>query len=562
MNQVRDFVLTWSRVIKAKRAHYAEREQDLWRRIYQGMTMESSILGPTTTDLLPVERELDERSWRILRAFTGETHLHEFLGIVIDAIYSLLACARPLVLDPYLEPDMPQLTFGESSASSQQQPVETVPSGSNSTAVGANPYILSSPDPIGGGPMEALNNDTPLTPPANNTFAELTPPLQEQPHTPQHGNLPRTTFFEAASDMYQPTISEQHCINEFMRPCRKILYEMIWHYLQITDEHDVGMLGIVEDLVESVAHVVDEAAKPAAETTSATEMFHNMMLGLAQDDDGRKHMDPLIDAMKKISIGTITKDRIGRAWQSLVTECRREREQEFRVHELTQPMKDKADELLESIAKMILIHDKDVMDVLNHASAIVMPYSGGFSYTLANMAKSVALGIFWDANRSAPTFDKARWHDLQHVFPYLCDLLGPLTLGRTEITTTDFEIVLESVKVNLTNFLPKSVTHTAEGRFKLAAQEDQFKAGQNVYHMSDVSLYTFNSMALVLDASYVYKKRTGVPLYMDYGRIHSEAHDVAVAVDIISTEDKPLSVRKSECTIGDLVLRFDETQHG
>ena len=60
MKQIRDFLLTWHRIIKAKRAYYGNREEKLWCRIYQGLTMESSVLGPTTTGQIVIEAVIND----------------------------------------------------------------------------------------------------------------------------------------------------------------------------------------------------------------------------------------------------------------------------------------------------------------------------------------------------------------------------------------------------------------------------------------------------------------------------------------------------------------------
>ena len=42
------FILTWRRVMNIKKTYYSPKEENLWKRIYQGLTTETSVLGPVT----------------------------------------------------------------------------------------------------------------------------------------------------------------------------------------------------------------------------------------------------------------------------------------------------------------------------------------------------------------------------------------------------------------------------------------------------------------------------------------------------------------------------------
>ena len=69
-------------------------------------------------------------------------------------------------------------------------------------------------------------------------------------------------------------------------------------------------------------------------------------------------------------------------------------------------------------------------------------------------------------------------------------------------------------------------------------------------------------MNINLHGDYLYKKKTGFPIYMDYGKFHATAQDIELNIQVISSsEEKSLIVQKSECNINKMNLQFDESQH-
>ncbi|KAI9488495.1 hypothetical protein BDB00DRAFT_40403 [Zychaea mexicana] len=656
MSEMLDLILTWQHVMKARRAHYGHNEENLWRRIYLGLTVEATALGSTTTDLLPKDIDMDARNWRIIQAFTGSTHMHEFLGVTIDAVHSLLACARPSVVEPYLkEAEITGLQqsvttaavekqteqqqtehqgeAGQSDVSTQRQPGSTVPfdgsdlhsSSTTDTSEGDPSNIPSTLVPLAD--VKAMkasepsdkNQDVGPTIQRESDYPNTT--LQQQQPNKERGDLssvgdsssstdspvkaekgeeaaaaaagaagaknstmattasaalpPNTAaevprpFAATASSlskgkmpaMYtaQP-VNEQQCIDAFMRPCRKILHEMLLQYEQSSNPFEVGPVGVVEDLVKSVSQLIGEVEKPDAQQTSATKNFHKLLMGFAQDDGGRSHMDQLIDALKQITVDAETKHQIFEIWSTLLADCQTQREHELTVNELSEPIMSEADTLLQRVAELILAHDVHVMEVLHHASAIVLPYSGGFSHTLAYKARRLGSEVLWDSLHGRPTFNKIHWSKFKAVYPELCKLLGPLSIGRIETKFHGYDVVLENVKVDLEHAFPKNVMHRIYSEFSQAPEIDQFKAGEDVHKSIDMATYSFNSMDIHLHADYIYKKNVGFPLYMDYGHVHASAHDACVNLKI-TFKEKKLSVQNSECKIGGIKLHFDETQH-
>ena len=51
MNKIAVFILIWRHVINRKRAYYTPNEENLWKRIYQGLTTPTSVLGPVTSGI-------------------------------------------------------------------------------------------------------------------------------------------------------------------------------------------------------------------------------------------------------------------------------------------------------------------------------------------------------------------------------------------------------------------------------------------------------------------------------------------------------------------------------
>ena len=69
-------------------------------------------------------------------------------------------------------------------------------------------------------------------------------------------------------------------------------------------------------------------------------------------------------------------------------------------------------------------------------------------------------------------------------------------------------------------------------------------------------------MNINVHGDYLYKKKTGFPMYMDYGKFHAIAQDIELHIQVISSfEEKSLIVQKSKCAINKMNLQFDESRH-
>lgn len=66
---------------------------------------------------------------------------------------------------------------------------------------------------------------------------------------------------------------------------------------------------------------------------------------------------------------------------------------------------------------------------------------------------------------------------------------------------------------------------------------------------------------ITLETNYLYKKKTGFPVWMDYGKLYAAATKIRVAIVLSSTPEKTILVEQKQCQIGSLTLNFRETQH-
>ncbi|KAI7849230.1 hypothetical protein BDC45DRAFT_594057 [Circinella umbellata] len=644
------FILTWRRVMNIKKTYYSPKEENLWKRIYQGLTTETSVLGPVTEDLLPQGLEPNESLWHILQAFTGDSHMNELLGLTIDIFYSLLACARPSIVHPYLtENKEPQVTStntqaqqhefqretSSSSSPSQQDPGKTVPFDNNTnippkrykppspineekqkkesrndspTSGNAmdSPFIPSIPEPIDNTKAMALSKqqkekDIDQHPTESSSLFPIIIPTTTKDDTKQYNDntkkeekqhqeasmdIPTSTSDEKGKEpiVIDQSTSDQHCIDKFMRPSRTLLSEMIIQYQHTTDQNkEASMLDTIKDLVQHVAQLLDDVDKEENQKTLATQMFYKMIKGYAQDGTDQSHVDSLITSLTKIKLDRKDKVHIITIWKELMILCQKERERKMNqldqtdVEETSTTIQKKQQEhdkafmihpdimnkmnsLLQSIGELILLHDKIVMEVLHHAGAIIMPYSGGFSHTLTNSAKRIALDIFWDSKRHCPTFDKEKWSKIKRVFSSLCDLFGDFHIGYLETTFDNYDVILDNIQVNLKNAFPKYAHYEIQSKVEQVTEENQFRAGESVDQSYDIASYIFKNITINLDGDYLYKKKTGFPIYMDYGKFHAIVQDIELKIQVItSPKEKSLIVKKSECNINKMKLQFNES---
>ncbi|KAG2223302.1 hypothetical protein INT45_007028 [Circinella minor] len=569
------FILTWRRVMNTKKTYYSPKEENLWKRIYQGLTTDTSVLGPVTEDLLPQGLEPDESFWHILQAFTGDSHMNEFLGLTIDIFYSLLACAYPSIVHPYLtENKVPQVTSNtqeqqhefqretsSSSLPSQQEPEKAIPfddstnippekykpltpineekekkESRNDSPTGndnTSPFIPSIPEPIDNTKAMALlkqqkEKDIDQHPTESSSSSPIIITTTAKDNNKKQYDDNNTKKEEASMDIPTSTSDKkgkepividqstckQHCIDKFMGPSRTLLSEMIIQYQQITDQNkEASMLDTIKELVQHVAQLLDDVGKEENQKTLATQIFYKMMKGYAQDNTGQNHVDALITSLTKIKLDRKDKVHIINIWKELMILCQKERERKMNqldqmdVEETSTTIQKKQQEhdktymihpdimnkmnsLLQSIGELILLHDKLVMEVLHHAGAIIMPYSGGFSHILTNSAKRIALDIFWDSKRHCPTFDKEKWSKLKRVFSPLCDLFGDFHIGHLETTFDNYDVILDNIQVNLKNVFPKYAhLHEIQSKIEQVTEENQLRAGESMDQSYDIASY-------------------------------------------------------------------------
>lgn len=66
---------------------------------------------------------------------------------------------------------------------------------------------------------------------------------------------------------------------------------------------------------------------------------------------------------------------------------------------------------------------------------------------------------------------------------------------------------------------------------------------------------------LSVETGYLYKKKTGFPVWTDNGKASATAKKIRLVLTVSSFHDKPIVVEKTQCTIGSLKIRFHESQH-
>ena len=154
---------------------------------------------------------------------------------------------------------------------------------------------------------------------------------------------------------------DQCCFERLMRPCRQILSEMIIQYQHITEQKEISMLDTIQELVQSVAQLLDDVDKEESQKTSATQFFYKMMKRFAQDDTARGHVDSLIAALTKIELDPKHKSQIVDAWKELMMSCQKGREKKINQLEDVIVEQSTIEQQQQQKVEISIIHS-DIMD--------------------------------------------------------------------------------------------------------------------------------------------------------------------------------------------------------
>lgn len=85
-------------------------------------------------------------------------------------------------------------------------------------------------------------------------------------------------------------------------------------------------------------------------------------------------------------------------------------------------------------------------------------------------------------------------------------------------------------------------------------------------HASEIEFWCFQyfrskNAEVTLQTDYLYKKKTGFPLWMDYGKLQAVVANICVDIVLAPNPQRTISVEHRECEIGSLAINFSETQH-
>ncbi|ORZ01081.1 hypothetical protein BCR43DRAFT_486346 [Syncephalastrum racemosum] len=346
------------------------------------------------------------------------------------------------------------------------------------------------------------------------------------------------------SSMENSQMSSSHalCVSKIALLLKRVLQE--------------GKQEHVESLVKFGAII---ASDPHQKTLDAVILSQTLNLIFVDEEEQRDALESLLDRLRTFPENIIDTDEtliqaLRDKWEELAQEMAARFE--FGA-ELTSPTFITDGTLHAFGAALISIVDKYkdyATPMVKDAIRVLWPYHGGLSPALADAALKLVRQLLWDDDREQlVSLSRAKWTDLTSVISNLCELLGPFTFEDLQICALDYDIHLHGMTVDFSNIIPGRV-------FDQIVQEDVIIFFEDIQEVS-------------AQGDYVYKKKTGFPLFTDYGTMRATISNISIR---IRAACKPIDagrlgqemgmggkLARANCTahIQNLSLEFVETRH-